>query len=271
MKIGILVVHGMGSQNPRFADGFIKEMNGRLSKLGVAAGSVVWEAAYWADILEPRERALLKALTKGNDLDWIKLRRFIINALADAVAYRPLDGAAVGVYESIHERIRDHLGTLRANAGGADVPLVVIAHSLGSVMLSNYVWDEQTNAPAKRLGRNPFERAQTLSGMVTFGSNIPLFTLAYDKVDAIAFPAKGLPSAVAAAARWFNFYDPDDVLGYPLKPLSDSYRNAVDKDIAVNVGGLLTSWNPISHDEYWEDDDFTKPVAKLVASLALLP
>jgi len=29
----------------------------------------------------------------------------------------------------------------------------------------------------------------------------------------------------------------------------------VKADVAVNVGGLLTSWNPASHLGYWEDED----------------
>lgn len=37
-------------------------------------------------------------------------------------------------------------------------------------------------------------------------------------------------------AKWFNFYDPDDVLGYPLKTINADYKKAVAKDIPINVG-----------------------------------
>ena len=66
-----------------------------------------------------------------------------------------------------------------------------------------------------------------------------------------------------------NFFDADDVLGYPLKPLSPSYGNAVSEDIEINVGGLFTSWNPISHTEYWTDNDFTEPVARLIGDIVV--
>jgi len=63
------------------------------------------------------------------------------------------------------------------------------------------------------------------------------------------------------------------VLGYPVKPLCPEYEaNAGIKDHAINVGGPLTSWNPVSHGQYWTDDDFTVPVAEQIRQvLALIP
>ena len=65
-------------------------------------------------------------------------------------------------------------------------------------------------------------------------------------------------------AKWLNYYDPDDILGYPLKSINEPYDNTVSEDIPINVGGLFSSWNPLSHIEYWTDDDFTKPVSKFI-------
>ena len=61
-----------------------------------------------------------------------------------------------------------------------------------------------------------------------------------------------------------NFFDADDVLGSPLKPLSPSYDQAVSADLEINVGNLLMAWNPIAHTAYWTDHDFAKPVAPLL-------
>ncbi len=102
------------------------------------------------------------------------------------------------------------------------------------------LWDEQAN---HGLGTNPFERTETVAGMVTFGSNIPLFSLALPEVRCIEFPPASLAENLKANAKWLNFFDADDVLGYPLKPLSPSYEATVDEDIEINAGGLFTSWN----------------------------
>ena len=108
---------------------------------------------------------------------------------------------------------------------------------------------------------------ETLAGLVTFGSNIPLFTLCLDEIVAIQFPVPTLTGPLRAAARWLNFFDADDVLGYPLRPLSPTYHDAVSADLQIDVGSPLRSWNPLSHEEYWTDNDFTAPVATLIREL----
>src|SRR5262245_4619252 len=262
--IGVLVVHGIGIQTDDFAQDFIAEMNGRLIDLQVASDAVIWEAAYWADLLNDREAKLWDDLSRDHDLDWVTVRKFFINFFADAIAYQRKFVASDDMYGQIHNRIHQHLANLRSNLGDQDKPFVVIAHSLGSVIMSNYIWDEQTN---QGLGTNPFERMETLASIVTFGSNIPLFTLALDSVESITFPSPTLLAKLKTRAKWLNFFDADDVLGYPLKPLSPSYNQTVTADLQINAGGLFTSWNPISHTEYWTDNDFTKPVAQLISDL----
>ncbi len=86
-------------------------------------------------------------------------------------------------------------------------------------------------------------------------------------MEPIGFPGSKLPQALREKARWFNFFDPDDILGYPLRPINFAYRKIVDEDIAINVGGLNSSWNPLSHTKYWTDNDFTKPVAAFLEKL----
>ena len=134
-------------------------------------------------------------------------------------------GTAADLPPEVRERIR-----AGADPAAPEVPLVVIAHSLGCHMISNYIWDVRDSKDAKA-PPNPFEGFQTLAGIVMFGCNIPLFTLAYVNLQPIQFPTKNLkayfPKTTPAkdideAAKWLNLYDPDDVLGYPLRPLSDA-------------------------------------------------
>ena len=68
---------------------------------------------------------------------------------------------------------------------------------------------------------------------------------------------------------WLNFYDKDDVIGYPLKTLNAAYGKAVTQDHEINAGGPATSWSPASHLEYWTDNDVTKPIAESLAQVWL--
>ena len=76
---------------------------------------------------------------------------------------------------------------------------------------------------------------------MTTGCNIPLFVAAHDPVVPIDPPATGF--------EWHNYYDPDDVLGWPLAGLGDDYGRLVT-DHPINAGGsvldwFLKSWNPL--------------------------
>ena len=76
------------------------------------------------------------------------------------------------------------------------------------------------------------------------------------------FPGESLNSAEAAKAKWINFYDPDDVLGYPLRQINHKY--AFIEDRHINAGGILTSWIPLSHSVYWTDNDMIKPATDFI-------
>lgn len=262
-RLGVIVIHGMGSQKPDFAEEMIDEVNGRLArKHRKDVSRIAWQPVYWADVLEDAQVRYLRAARRAADLDYIGLRRFMLTAFGDAAAYRRADGPN-STYKRIHRVVKEKIRRLyREGLERNEAPLAVMAHSLGGQIMSNYIWDMQKRPPRNL---NRFERLETLSGIITFGCNIPMFTLAYDPVEPIAFPPATLPDDLKRKAKWLNFYDPDDVLGYPLKPINAAYSKVVNADTPINVGGLAASWNPASHGGYWTDNDFTKPVAAFLA------
>ena len=263
-ELAIIVIHGMGSQKTDYAEAMIREIDERVSNLGKDTSQVGWRPIFWADVLEDRQLKYLRDAERQGDLDFIRLRRFVLTAFCDASAYQRVTSSFNTTYEEIHARIRKAMKELyEIQLQSKAKPLIVMAHSLGGHIISNYIWDMQKK---KDPALSPFERMERLAGIVTFGCNMPLFTFAYKKVTPIKFPATQLSAATKKKAKWLNFYDPDDILGYPIKPINAEYRKVVTKDIAINVGGILSSWNPASHSNYWTDNDFTKPVAKFIAS-----
>jgi len=176
----------------------------------------------------------------------------------------------------IHQRVSNAIEELQTALDDPAAPVVVIAHSLGGHIMSNYLWDRQHGVQPSVL--LPLRSVPTLAGMITFGCNIPLFSLAYRDAKPINLPGEAVTKPeVRDVVRWLNFLDQDDVLGWPLRPL---YLRDLDtltvaqqgtvarlEDYEISVGGLLTGWNPASHDYYWEDADFTGPVADYFKSL----
>jgi len=262
--VAVAVIHGMGSQGSDFAEPLIEELSQRVQNQGKDPARIAWQSIYWADLLDGAELAYLRRAKNRADLDYLRLRRFVVTAFGDAVAYQQVTSPHNTTYQDIHGRVREAIHELYVGGlGSQPKPLIVLAHSMGGHILSNYIWDAQkehsTAVP-------PFERMNWLSGLVTFGCNLPLFSFAYSQVAPIQFPPPRLREDLKEKSRWLNFYDPDDILGYPLKPISEEYGEVVTRDIAINAGGIFSSWNPLSHNGYWTDNGFTRPVARLIAS-----
>ena len=119
----------------------------------------------------------------------------------------------------------------------------MIAHSLGSVIAFNCICDFQAIGD-KYLADTPLERGETLRYLYTMGSPLALYALRYE--DTLF----GHPPKVAV---WKNFIDKADIIAYPLHDLNEFYKVSGVEDIQLEVGSVLTSWNPMSHIEYWTD------------------
>jgi hypothetical protein len=173
------------------------------------------------------------------------------------------------VYAKIHECVRTSLERLDARLGTVgNKPLVVLAHSLGGVVMSNYIWDEQRGQGA---GRTAFERTETLTGLVTYGCNIPLFLPPSPPIECVRFPAPTLPAQYRPAAAWRNVYDPDDVLGYPIADIWDEPHGTVIDDVAINAGMWPMSETPFAHTAYDRDDDFLDIVERVLRGVLAVP
>src|SRR3990167_44453 len=179
---------------------------------------------------------------------------------ASDVAFQSLYWASV-----LDNRQYAYLQGLRAKVD-ADTPLVVLAHSLGGHIFSNFAWDQQRINQAESCPLDPFLALETLSGLITFGCNIPLFTFACDPVIPIRFPGNCLPNAVREQARWLNLYAPADPLGYPLRPLP-SYAAVVAEDRAMPVGPWYARHTPLSHLTYWHDKRFQRYIGRYLRQL----
>jgi hypothetical protein len=192
-------------------------------------------------------------MNKTTNVDFKKLRGFVVKALGDAVSYQRIGDEARGAYEATNLLFNTAIAELKNELNG-DKPLIIIAHSLGCAVMLNNMYDIRVkNKTSVEL--SSFENFGTLKHIITFGCNLPLFVMAYTN------PKIPTPKG----CNWDNYYDEDDILGFPLKPLQGDYDNVIDHQI--NVGGLFTSWNPGSHTQYWTDNNFTKPVTKHISKI----
>lgn len=282
-KIAVAVIHGIGKASPEFEDknnpkkfvgGIARKLKSQVAQLlgeneRQTDSKLEVEAIYWAPILQDLEDDLWERLELGKLSNPFGLREFIFHSLADSIGYQitaSRSGVRRGIYDDVHQVFADTLKEL-ADKAGPKAPLCIIGHSLGSVIASNYIYDLQEELMNITVGDTLLEKGETLTLFYTLGSQITLWRLRYDDFGTpIKIPSPKLSSHYPnLEGEWINFYDKDDLLGYPIKAINDKYRDAVKEDIEVNAGNLLTNWTPISHNEYWTDDEVTEPIAKALA------
>ncbi|GAB3052893.1 chemotaxis protein [Virgibacillus ainsalahensis] len=268
-KIAVAVIHGAGTPDENFADEMITQVsNSFADKLNIknAEAELIFEPVFWSSVFEPDQIELWNRLQTGTDLNFHRLRRFVIEFLADAVAYQP---TAMGKqnYDKIHAILAEAINRLKDRAGPR-APLCVISHSLGSIVASNYFYDLQFKR--KNIGRktmqstsdSPIEQCQTLTLFYTMGSPMALWSLRYiDFGSPITVPSPVIPKFYPnLKGEWLNFYNKNDILAFPLKGINEAYDKVVTTDVAVNAGGFLTSWNPLSHSHYDDEKDVINPI-----------
>lgn len=278
-KIAVAVIHGIGEANPSFNDksspnftsGMAQKLRAQFAKLlkedeRETNSQLEIEAVYWAPVLQDLQDELYKRLKVKERLSaFFGLREFIFHSLADSVGYQITSSAPDAdreIYDEVHKRFAATLSELAKNAG-VNAPLCIIAHSLGSTIASNYVWDLQKNLTRIDVGNTPLEKGETLTLFHTFGSQIAFWSLRYRNFGTpITVPSPKLAQHYPGLnGGWTNFYDRDDLLGYPIQTINDEYAKVVT-DQEVNAGNLAKNWNPFSHNEYWTDDEVIKPIAQ---------
>jgi hypothetical protein len=274
-KAALITVHGMGSTpqnyNAGLLDAIEKRLGQRFSELHV--GSV-----YYQGDLQANEDKVWRRV--ADKVHWSDLRKFVLFGFADATGLECGKEAPNSAYTMAQTVMAAEL--LKAQrAMGKNGPVLMVAQSLGCQVVSCYFWDARVARDAKtapvgaqmpRAGiwqniasyqdaitgntapltpdELVFLQGDTLRNLVTTGCNIPIFVAAHAR-DQI------LPITPNTQFVWDNYYDSDDVLGWPLAELSDQYALAV-KDHQVNAnsgldGLVFKSWNPLSHNEYWGD------------------
>lgn len=280
-KIAVAVIHGIGKASPEFKDknnpekfagGIARKLKSQVAKLlgedeQLIDSKFEIEAIYWAPILQNIEDELSRRLELDKLGNPLGLRDFIIHSLADSIGYQ-ITPKHREIYDNVHQVIADTLKQL-AQKAGSKAPLCIIGHSLGSVIASNYIWDLQNDVMQIEVGNTPLEQGETLALYYTLGSQIALWRLRYtDFGTPITIPSPKLSNHYPnLEGEWVNFYDKDDVLGFPIKAINDKYNAAVKADIEVNAGNILTNWTPFSHNAYWTDDEVTKPIAMALAKI----
>lgn len=269
-KLGILVIRGSGSTGFNRQQKFVDKVNERLIKKGIDTAKIVYEYIDWYGPLESQQELLLQKMYNHPDLRLRSklLRNFLITNITDLINYGGRRNMPDYSYKETHAKVHDAVVHLKDKLP-ENAPLIILASSMGTEIINNYIWDRQQAAEGDTYGGTPFERFETLTGLFTMGNNIPIFSSAIkiEDLTPIDFPQKNTLQAMRNLAVWENYYDRNDPLGYPIKFINEKYESANLTDIQLGVGNLLSFWNILSHFGYWTSRKLQKRVAGYIEML----
>lgn len=264
-EIALITLHGMGKYKPHY----YSELEDKLKDmLGDNWAKVSFQNVQYAPILQDPQNELWEEMSGNpdNDLDFVKLRKFLLFGFGDAGTIGYSSSRNQSKYILVQQAIENALAKAYIDLSNqTEKPVIIIAQSLGCQVISNYLYDSEKglNLFSSNLSGSEeevnFKKLKTCRQLITTGCNIPLFVAGIDKQDRKAF------TKPHAAFLWDNYYDADDVLGFPLRQLGSDYHEMVS-DHEVNAGGFISSWSPFSHGNYWGDKDILKPLAKKIKS-----
>jgi hypothetical protein len=282
-KLVVLTVHGIGTYYEDYEDEALrydrKLRDGLKSRLGARFDEIAWKAVLWSsDELEKRQKDLLAQ--RDPPRIWRSLFRFVSANLCDATAYKlpELDeDYKDSAYFKIQSMVRADLAQVEKEVPPG-TPVLVLAESMGCRVISSYAWDAARD-PRRILGTDggedgltPFQRLETVAGLIFTGCNMPLLAMDVpaDAMMPMKLPKHPLPDKPSFASAWLNFYDRDDVLGYPIQPdfsayFEDRHRHKArfkawnrnpnaergPHDTVVRVKHIL-GWTPYAHVQYWK-------------------
>ena len=156
-KLGILLVHGSGAAHYKQLDKFMLSLKNCIHKISANANDIELLAANWHPAVQTYQENLWERLnTPQNDLKCRSLRKFIMYTVSDNVAYSGFPDKHNTAYSAIHSIIHEYIAKLKELVE-ENAPLVIIASSLGTVIVSNYIWDRQHGGEEDILGASPFE------------------------------------------------------------------------------------------------------------------
>ena len=266
-KVAVLAIHGIGETRRGYSEALAAQLRRALGK--EALNELCFVEIDYQRHLQGNQERLWARVRQG--LRWTLVRRFLLFYFGDAAAVlynsRDLGSIYLKAQRTIYEAAAQALRQLEH----PDCPVVIIAQSLGCQIVSSYLWDAQhsrgiwdprhaaalhTEGPEY----DAFLKLSTTRYFLTTGCNLPLVVSGLTEVVPIDKPN--------ANFRWLNFYDPDDPLGWPLEDLySYTAASARPEDVVVNVGNILTGWNPLSHGAYWTSPAFIQPASRLLREL----
>jgi len=152
-KLGILVIRGSGESGFKKQEKFLEKIYRKLDKKGFPSDQIHHEMVDWYGPLQVQQESALDRIYAAN----IKLRsratrRLIVTNIGDLITYGGKPNTQSNGYEDTHKLVHQSMLALK-NELEENAPLIILAASMGTEIISNYIWDRQHAEGPDPLGK----------------------------------------------------------------------------------------------------------------------
>lgn len=233
-KAAIIHIHGQGGNKEHSSDSMFAGLRDHLED----SDCYHFRAVKYYAPLEKNQKIMIEKLD-DEDASFMCIRAILVQAFGDtATIYQDTES-----YERVTREIKHAILSAKEKIK-PNAPIFIIAHSLGSIMISNYIWDMQAAGLCD----------SQLAAIYTTGSPMHIFLsgIPYGSIKAIDKPCRHF--------EWINFWNPRDLISSPFGILSSSYQALVE-DVVIKKGFIK------AHGKY---DESKKVFKKIVESIEML-
>lgn len=242
---------------------------------------VVWEGKR---IRLPNERLFGRLYPRGDPMP--RCARYLLRLLG-LPTYREFAfyhiGDIFGYYaekRSVLEYLETEVARIvkehrRLGDGPRDAYVTLVGHSMGSVVAFDFLHEAQRRpgkgSEARTEGARLAVHTDTAgattteliaAGLFTLGSPLVLFSLLTGEKQH-HYRAEGGPPFTLAGGRWYNFYDEEDVVSFPLRGIF----GPMVEDLRVDNCRLPLVSVLFSHSGYWRSPLVARQLARHILAL----
>jgi hypothetical protein len=252
MRVVCFFIHGIGTQDQNFSNllktgihAKLMELNKRRNTEGKKnfdyTNDVDFEPIYWANLGSNEQdnlyRKVFPELYSENSFfkkfqQYATMRSLSVHLIGDVVGY--LGKFEGPIKRTVFDQLAKKLQELTQK--GSDFSIIVVAHSLGSVILHDLI------SGLQHYEYTGFNSLADKISIFTMGSPLSLFMLRRDANLKQPF------------RKWVNFFHPRDPVAFPMNTISKKVT-----DIKVND----CSFDPMKlHSMYWQNSEVHESIAK---------
>jgi len=228
MKYNFVIIHGIGDDVTGYSHKFQKN----ILRYWDTNKEIEFFEFLWGNEIEEGEKNLIKQVPDK----FLTLRKWFVIHVSDIIAY--LRNKELS--EKINQNLREILNKILNVSNNINI---VVAHSFGSVIAYDVLCGYQ-------------KHGLQIDYFFSLGSPLAIFVNDFKKENGFFKPLK-------VKRHWYNIYDPNDLIAFPLGNLDENWKSANISDKKFNFRNFFENLIPYPyHSDYLEE----KKLAKLIVS-----